>query len=397
MKSRIAAIARKMLAPVVTPLVLLLLHATRPFVRLHIFELSATALGHLVIHIDLHLRRKSLGRYTKRDVFVFFCGPPANRFVQQLLARHVNMVTGKNANRLFGLVSAGVIRSRFYDTSLAIRGAIHRDFSEGHHDVRLPAEQISRGSAVLRRHGIGDGDWFVPIHSRDPGFHRLTQPQADRSYHDYRNSDINRYRKAIDHIADRGGYVIRMGKGAGIQLTYRRDRLIDLTSEHDDFMDAYLTSQCKFMISGNAGISYLPHLFNVPYGVTNMTPLGDMTRKRGTLYIPKLLRRRGGELLTFRQVQEMGLITGDADKKRERRLYESSTYDKLDVEWVENSEDDILDLCLDLFDLTEGRSPPSGAEAAQRLFAEAYFNDVPEIEYAGAVGPRFALKYADWI
>jgi len=397
MRKFFASIARRALRPILTPIVLLSLYAIRPFIRLHIFELTASALGEIIIHIDLYLRRKSLGQYGKRDLFVFFCGPPANLFIQQLLANHVTMVTNLNANRLFGLVAPAIMRTPFYATSLASAATGFREFNLGTHDVALTEEEIERGAASLGRFGIRRADWFVPIHARDRGFHQTARAHTDSRYHDYRNSDINNYRKAIECIIGNGGHVVRMGKHVAVKLNYRHDRVIDLTDCHDDFMDAYLTSQCRFMISGNSGTSHLAHLFGVPFGVTNMTPYGDMPFKRhSSLYIPKLMRRKNGDVLSFRELREMGLITGNQKEKERKKFYRAETYAEMGVEWVENSEDDILDLCLDMFDLVEGRSPTASAGAAQRHFVETYFGDVPEIvEFAGGIGPRFALKYSE--
>ncbi|MBX9633943.1 MAG: TIGR04372 family glycosyltransferase [Magnetospirillum sp.] len=386
----------RLLRLIIAPMVVLLVAATRPFIRLHVLELTSKALGHLIIHIDFYLRRKSVGRYGKKDVFVFFCGPPANRYLPQLLGRHVNLVTNHTANRLYALAAPAILRCGIYDGLIGRAGwCAYPEYSLGRHQVRLEPAEMRRGAEMLARHGIGDDDWFVTIHARDSGFHAAVQPGRDNTYHDYRDSDINAFRKVIDHILERGGHVIRMGVHVAVELKYQPPGVIDLTNDHDDFMDLYLIARCRFMLSGNSGTAYLPHLFDVPHGVHNMNPYGDFPLKRDVPYTPKLLRRKeGGQVLPFRELHEMGLISGDRLTRQRQGHYVTKTYEAFGLEWVENSEDELLGLCLDVLDQIEGREPPVGAREAQKLFSRTYLSEDPYIEYAGAMAPRFALKYA---
>ncbi|CUW38017.1 conserved protein of unknown function [Magnetospirillum sp. XM-1] len=397
MTRKLAYLLRRLLQPLLSGLVLLLIAVSRPFFRLHVFEVTSKALGHLIIHIDFHLRCKSLGKYDKKDVFVFFCGPPANNYLASLLGRHVNLITNHTANRLFNLTSAAIRRAGVYDTQIERAGwHAYPEYSQGRHHVRLDRSELERGKEMLARHGIGPDDWFVTIHARDRGFHHAVQPNRDNTYHDYRNSDINRFNKVIDHILELGGHVIRMGVHVEVELDYKHERVIDMTKYHDDFLDLYLSSCCRFMLPGNSGIYYLPHLFDVPYGVHNMSPFGGFPMKSDGLYIPKLLRRKGEEAnVSFRELREMGLISGSRLVRGERGLYVSETYVTAGLEWVENSEDELLDLCLDVLDSIEGRGMPAGAREAQELFSRTYLGDDPYIEYAAPLAPRFALKYAD--
>ena len=74
-----------------------------------------------------------------------------------------------------------------------------------------------------------------------------------------------------------------------------------------------------------------------------------------------------------------------------------SWYGDRDIDFVDNSADDILDLCRDMFDLLSGREPPPGAAELQRLYKERFFASDPNRIYAPNIGARFALKYQNLI
>jgi len=74
--------------------------------------------------------------------------------------------------------------------------------------LRLDEEHATRGRAVLSDSlRLKDGDWFVCLHVREPGFH---QDQTGL-YQTTRNADIETYRPAVEKIVRMGGKVIRMG------------------------------------------------------------------------------------------------------------------------------------------------------------------------------------------
>jgi hypothetical protein len=67
--------------------------------------------------------------------------------------------------------------------------------------LTLSAEHRERGQRLLRELGVPEGAWFVGLHVRE-GSDRMR---------DVRNSDIATYRPAIEEIAKRGGWVLRVG------------------------------------------------------------------------------------------------------------------------------------------------------------------------------------------
>ena len=68
----------------------------------------------------------------------------------------------------------------------------------------------ARGWALLEKAGVPRGAWFVALHVRDIRWRGTTAGlQA------IRNADTASYLPAIDEIAQRGGFVIRMGDADG--------------------------------------------------------------------------------------------------------------------------------------------------------------------------------------
>ncbi len=386
---------RGVLTAALSAVVFPLLYLTVPFFRLRIVELTASALGHLVGNVDLHLRRRKLGRYDGDEVFVIFCDRAANQAVQRMIARHVLLVSDLTLNRLFVLVAPILVRTRFHEP-LVMTDAMYRDYSSTGAVLGLTRQEEAHGVELLNRAGLGPEDWFVCIHARDPGFHQVVRRNLDSSYHDYRNSDINRYDLAASHILERGGKVVRFGRHMQAELRFGGEGVFDLANCEDDLTEVYLAARTRFMLCGNSGVCHLALMFDTPFAMTNMVPYGDLPGRLNALYIPKLLRdRSSGEILDFRRLLEAGLIRGGRSGRLEYSLHVTETYEKLGLEWVENTADDIRDLCLDMFDMVDGREPPPGGREAQIHYRETFLSHIEGREYAGQLGPRFALKYRD--
>ena len=68
-------------------------------------------------------------------------------------------------------------------------------------------------------------------------------------------------------------------------------------------------------------------------------------------------------------------------------------FDAVDVDVAQNPPEDVLDLCKDMLESTEGIAPPPEARDLQRDFKAMYTPGMASREWAPNIGPRFAVKY----
>lgn len=112
------------------------------------------------------------------------------------------------------------------------------------------------------------------------------------------------------------------------------------------------------------------------------------------LYIPKLLRKKNtGEYVSFSELKHLGLL--DSQSPEYRKCYRFDYYAGHGLEVIDNSPEEILDLCKDMIDFLEQKALPAEAQAAQELFRGFYKGTAHDTPYAGKISPRFALRHRD--
>jgi len=121
------------------------------------------------------------------------------------------------------------------------------------------------GEKILSDMGIGDTDWFVCLHVREPGFHQ------DAGRRDYRNADTKDYMEGIKVITDAGGWVIRLGDSSMAPLP-TIDGVIDYARSEfrSTFIDVYLIRYCRFFVGCQSGPYDVARLFSKRTLLLNM-------------------------------------------------------------------------------------------------------------------------------
>jgi putative glycosyltransferase (TIGR04372 family) len=193
---------------------------------------------------------------------------------------------------------------------------------------------------------------------------------------------------------------IRMGSKVESPLPDLGPRIIDYaTNHHDPFMDIYLSARCKFFLGNNSGIITVARIFNVPWAAANMCPfpwVGKAGKRNKD--IPKHLQRcSDGHVMTYQEIASAGLLECYHDEpERLRYLFQEETYKKMGYQWLENTSDEILDLCMDMYDSTVGRSLDPEGLRLQDVFNRLYKKGYHSLT-GGGISPRFALRHRDLI
>jgi len=73
-----------------------------------------------------------------------------------------------------------------------------------------------------------------------------------------------------------------------------------LGDKKSDWMDVFLTANCRFLVATNSALFQMAMSFGVPIVATNWIPLSSFPMQAGDIVVPKLLRGAGGDrFLTF--------------------------------------------------------------------------------------------------
>jgi putative glycosyltransferase (TIGR04372 family) len=233
--------------------------------------------------------------------------------------------------------------------------------------------------------GIPRNGWYVCLHNREVGYSPI-----DDNLHEYRNSTISNYSKAIDLISEMGGTVVRMGdssmsklEGSSKAIDYAHSKL---KSPENDLI---LAVNCRFFLGNSSGIYLLAAAQGIPCVGVNQAPLG-VTKFWGPLdiAIPKIYRSLSdSSIIPFSRVFDSKVANSRA----------TSELTELGVFLQENSPDEIAEACREMIRILNGEDVFSEESESQRLF-QSFFS-IENYSYFSntRISPYFLKKYRDYI
>jgi putative glycosyltransferase (TIGR04372 family) len=345
-------------------------------------KLYSERLGHLATLNDIFLRKQQLGKIPPDTLYIYLSGPPANRQLMEMLKRHMNIIENEQLLKFFGsfkgLKTACQVLPR--------TGNEIDEFRNANATLKFTEEEEEKGRNFLKDVGISKNDWFVCISARDHAYLRDRYPTADLEYHSYRNSDINTYRKAIDHIIGLGGFVIRMGFKVDGPLNYEHPRVIDYALKYrNDFMDIYLAAKCKFCLGTPSGIWDVSPIFDVPSLAVNNAPIGTPVLAKRVLYIPKKVRYRDtGEYVPFRN------LLCEFKDRMHPATYRGTIHYEMGYVYEDNTEDEIYDVTVEMMERLNGTFCETDED---RELLERYYALFPPDHFAKDVRSPIGLDF----
>lgn len=207
----------------------------------------------------------------------------------------------------------------------------------------LSKEEEKEGQ--LKKSLMGLHDPFVCASSRDAAYLPTIVPETDWHYHDYRDSDINRLDRSADYLLHKGITMVRMGRCVQNKINF--NNCIDYANNYyDELMDIFLIRECKFFVGDNSGICVLPMALNKPVALKNVVPAfddvwGTCPQNPQNLYIfKKYYSKNKNRFLTIREMMKI--------EKKIKGKQRGPLYAKLGIEVVENSQEEILDLVMEM-------------------------------------------------
>lgn len=203
-------------------------------------------------------------------------------------------------------------------------------------------EENCRGIAYLQKHGISP-ERYVCIHVRDQEyFNRIKKNEREKYNNSFRNINPSSYLMAVDYLVELGYHVIRMGKGFTNSFPYSSPKFIDyaVSNDRDDFLDIWLTANCRYFLSSSSGIGELPIVFHTPFIGSNVFPWGRIFSWAPLAVSVPRLAQKNGELLNIKDMIEISVI-GRID---------GEYYKKMGIEILENEPAEILGAVKDMED-----------------------------------------------
>ncbi len=313
--------------------IVLLCRLIRPIVLIRFGVLSSPRIGHFAANVEIYLCRRDAGEIPERT-YDFFCHAPgiSNSFLKRKWSQQIK-ITGfvralHFANNLLPKAQEHIVPMTEIPSSIMKDHRIHLIFTD--------SEQI-QAQYLLATLGISTERPIVCFHNRDDMYLNTTHTHRSWHYHDYRDSSVNDLLPTIDYLTSEGYTGIRMGAIVKEKIDSDNPHIIDYANNgRTDFLDIFIPSICDLFIGTTAGIMAIPKLFKKPIVYTNIVPIGVLNLlvcANDSVFIPKKLWiTKENRFMTFSEIIKEG----------KRWLYETEEYERLGIQVIDNTPEEIL-------------------------------------------------------
>ncbi|MEO9959776.1 MAG: TIGR04372 family glycosyltransferase, partial [Nisaea sp.] len=258
--------------------------------------------------------------------------------------------------------------------------------------IQFKEQEIARGEQCLRNI-VGDRKGrIVCVFNRDSSYLDQHEPHRSWTYHDFRDSNVERYVPAMEWLAKKDYLVFRMGAAVQSPLPKNlHENIIDYATLHrSDFMDIILIARCFFSIVTTSGPASLGNTFRKPLAYANAAPFLTTTIFKSNpneLVIPKLYYSElDGRFLSIAEIVESGAA----------RFSNTQEYINAGITLVQNDETDILNLTEEIESVLAGtRSFSADEKESQRRFWIAAGLDPDVAEAYPQPSPSFLKRHQD--
>ena len=235
---------------------------------------------------------------------------------------------------------------------------------------------------------------YVCASSRDSKYLATIVPTIDCHYHDYRDSDINRLNLSADYLWDKGIDMVRMGRYVKDKADF--NNCIDYANQYyDELMDIVLMKDCKFYIGDTNGLLLLPMVLNCPVALKNYVPFFNPSwsalphNTNDLVILKKYYKRDENRFLSVREMMQVDRKVACIGQR----------YNKLGIEVIENSAEEILDLVMEMNARIDGEWIETSEDIElQKKFQNvveewAKLDNLKENEmFSGKIGAMFLRK-----
>ena len=332
-----------------------------PFIRIRLIKLFSSRIGHYSFNTEAIMCGLALNLDDDKKQKTFFYIPPGSTICNTQL--HTMW------KRTLSIIPASMIASEV-DKLLQKVGhkkyrndAIKKTFEPGGDGrdrwgllkkinkchLSFTAEEHQKAKILMNKLGIPDGSSFVCLLVRDSHYLNSYIPSGNWSYHDYRDADVNAYQKAAQYLADKGYYVIRMGKIVKEPFNAAHPNIIDyaVSEWRSDFLDVYLAAHCFFFLSTCTGLDSVARVFRKPLLVTNLgLPDFDIWHP-WNLFIPKkMMDIKNDRIISFKEMNQLY----QAMSKKQTIM---SVLKEKNLRFIDNTQDEIADVVQEMLDKLE--------------------------------------------
>lgn len=355
----------------------LLLIMLFPFIQIRFVALFSDRIGHYAMNTQLllcFLKKNQSNKKTMKYIFYTSEAPVCNDQLHKMWKRviyifpfpRVANFCDQTMHFFLGRLYKNDILEKITNTNWSVDR--EENLKKNTQTLSFDDREVQKGRHLLSELGIPLNAHFVCILVRDSVYLSEFLSGSDWSYHDYRDCHIENFSKAALFLANKGYYVIRMGKAVSSTWDIKHPNIIDYANHpmRSDFGDIYFSAHCAFFVSTSSGLDAVAQIFRKPILLVNVPPFReslDYWYPCEYFILKKVFDIKNNKFVSLNEIQDnIDNITPI-----------TNILNSLHWQLVENTEDEILEVVQEM----EGAFSSGFNRQQQNLLHPILHNDLP--------------------
>ena len=338
------------------PIIFLIMILISKFFIFRFGIIRSSRVGHFIANTELYLIEKKLQnkKFPLIVDLLSFDGPISNKYIayhyKKILKIYPKILIKpfydftkffKQSNKV----------NKFYIKVLG--GGGDRDLSGNlykfKNSLKFEKSSLLQIEKDLNKFGLDLNSKFICLTIRDDAYLKETYPKGkwDQSY---RNWNISKFLRASEKLAQRGYYVLRMGKIVKDKLLSKNSMIFDYanSSYRSDILDIYLHSNSFFTATSGTGIDTASYVSRRPMAWISVPVWGFYTFKNHFHTTKHHIDKKSGNKLTLSEIFE-----NNEGASIKTAMIDEQSYSSVGIE--ELNELEIEDYLLEVLDILENK------------------------------------------
>ena len=262
---------------------------------------------------------------------------------------------------------------------------VHGLLQKSKMNLRFTAKESLNGESLLSKIGIKDKKFILMINRSQRYLKEVYDFKINFDYHSYRNNHISSFIPAAEMITKNGYTVVRAGHLVEDAIVTENKNIIDYYNKgyRTDFLDVYLASKCEYIFGSDTGYCSLPGWnFRKPILYVNFSQLEYIEPWMDTwlMIFKKYWSIKEKRFLKIDEILKSGY----------GRFHRSEEFKKADIELINNTEEEIVDINQEMLKRINGEWTESEENIfLQKKFWKHFEKSKLHGNFQGKIGSKF--------